>query len=69
MLEMIRTITGPSDIDSAFAQATQFLPGHYLTRHLDDPAGERRRFARLYGVSPLYGDRTWAVSCSFLPLT
>jgi Rps23 Pro-64 3,4-dihydroxylase Tpa1-like proline 4-hydroxylase len=54
MLEMIRTITGPSDIDSAFAQATQFLPGHYLTRHLDDPAGERRRFAFVWGFTPVW---------------
>lgn len=54
MLEFIRSITGPSDIDGAFAQATQFLPGHYLTRHLDDPSGERRRMAFVWGFTPVW---------------
>ena len=39
-LEAIRTVTGSSAFDNVFAQATDYRPGHYLTRHLDDPKGE-----------------------------
>jgi SM-20-related protein len=50
----IRTITGADTFDHAFAQATEYRPGHYLTRHLDDPAGEARRFAFVWGLTPAW---------------
>jgi SM-20-related protein len=55
-LQAVRTITGASQeskkgFDNAFAQATRYLPGHYLTRHLDDPKGEHRKFAFVLGLS------------------
>lgn len=50
----IRTITGSNAFDGAFAQATDYRPGHYLTRHLDDPKGEHRKFAFVWGFT-----RTW----------
>lgn len=51
VLEAIRTITNASSFDSAFAQATDYRPGHYLTRHLDDPKGEHRKFAFVWGFT------------------
>ena len=53
-LDAIRTITGASTFDNVFAQATDYRPGHYLTRHLDDPKGEHRKFAFVWGFT-----RTW----------
>lgn len=53
-LRAIRTITGADTFDNVFAQATQYRPGHYLTRHLDDPKGELRKFAFVWGFT-----RTW----------
>src|SRR5262249_16875330 len=47
----IRTITGSAGFDNAFAQATNYEPGHYLTRHLDDPKGEQRKFAFVWGFT------------------
>jgi 2-oxoglutarate-Fe(II)-dependent oxygenase superfamily protein len=51
MMEAMRTITGASTFDNAFAQATSYRPSHYLTRHLDDPKGEHRRFAFVWGFT------------------
>jgi hypothetical protein len=51
MLEAMRAITGASTFDNAFAQATRYAPGHYLTRHLDDPKGEHRKFAFVWGFT------------------
>jgi SM-20-related protein len=50
-LEAIRTITDSSSFDGVFAQATDYRPGHYLTRHLDDPKGEHRKFAFVLGLT------------------
>jgi SM-20-related protein len=50
-LEAIRTITDSSSFDNVFAQATDYRPGHYLTRHLDDPKGEHRKFAFVWGFT------------------
>jgi SM-20-related protein len=50
-LDLVRALTGPSDIDGTSQQATRYMPGHYLTRHLDDPANESRRFAFVWGFS------------------
>jgi Rps23 Pro-64 3,4-dihydroxylase Tpa1-like proline 4-hydroxylase len=44
-------ITGSNSFDAAFAQATNYRPGHYLTRHLDDPKGEHRKFAFVWGYT------------------
>jgi hypothetical protein len=54
MFDTIRAITGSDDFDSTFAQATCYLPGHYLTRHLDNPANGKRKFAFVWGFT-----RTW----------
>jgi SM-20-related protein len=54
VLAAIRSITGASTFDNVFAQATDYRPGHYLTRHLDDPKGEHRKFAFVWGFT-----RTW----------
>lgn len=50
-MSAIRTITGSNAFDGAFAQATDYRPGHYLTRHLDDPKGEHRKFAFVWGFT------------------
>ncbi len=50
-LDFIRTLTGDSSITHAIAQCTQFLPGHFLTRHCDDLSGETRRFAFVINLS------------------
>ena len=44
-LERVRQITGISELTHMDGQATRYLPGHFLTRHLDDPQGEQRRVA------------------------
>jgi len=51
VMAAIRTITGADSFNNAFAQATDYRPGHYLTRHLDDPKGEHRRFAFVWGFT------------------
>ena len=38
-------------VTSASAQATRYRPGHYLTRHRDDPEGETRRLAYVLSLS------------------
>lgn len=38
-------------VSSVSAQATRYLPGHWLTRHRDDPAGETRRLAYVLSVT------------------
>lgn len=50
-LAAMRHITGADTFDNAFAQATQYLPGHYLTRHLDQLTGETRKFAFVWGYT------------------
>lgn len=51
VMDAVRTITGASTFDNVFAQATDYRPGHYLTRHLDDPKGELRKFAFVWGFT------------------
>ncbi len=57
-LDAIRHITGAATFDNVFAQATDYRPGHYLTRHLDDPRGEHRKFAFVWGCSRAW-DPDW----------
>lgn len=54
MIDTISAITGDTSFDSAFAQATCYVPGHYLTRHLDNPSSGKRKFAFVWGFT-----RTW----------
>ncbi|HEY7799563.1 MAG TPA: 2OG-Fe(II) oxygenase family protein [Hyphomonadaceae bacterium] len=58
VLGAVRTITGASTFDNVFAQATDYRPGHYLTRHLDDPKGEHRKFAFVWGFTRVW-DPDW----------
>jgi SM-20-related protein len=58
VLAAVRTITGASTFDNVFAQATDYRPGHYLTRHLDDPKGEHRKFAFVWGFTKVW-DPDW----------
>lgn len=51
MLGLVRDITGSADVDGITAQASQFRPGHYLTRHVDDVGRERRKFAFVLGLT------------------
>jgi Rps23 Pro-64 3,4-dihydroxylase Tpa1-like proline 4-hydroxylase len=64
-LEAIRTITGSSAFDNVFAQATDYRPGHYLTRHLDDPKGEHRKFAFVWGFTRRW-DPDWGGLLQFV---
>lgn len=50
-LKTIAELTGRSDIRYADGQATRLVGGHYLTRHLDNPAGESRRLAYVFGFT------------------
>lgn len=50
-LEQIKFITGHNDIDHASAQATQYIPGHFLTRHNDINPIEQRRIAYVLSLS------------------
>lgn len=51
VMDAMRAITGADTFDNLFAQATDYRPGHYLTRHLDDPKGEQRKFAFVWGFT------------------
>jgi SM-20-related protein len=78
-MDAIRRITNAATFDNVFAQATRYVPGHYLTRHLDDPAGEHRKFAFVWGFTPKWdpdwggllqfydnaGEPTWSCSPGF----
>jgi len=51
MLDFVSRITGKNDLVSADAQYTRYLPGQYLTRHLDNVEREKRRLAYVIGFS------------------
>ncbi|MBT0586311.1 2OG-Fe(II) oxygenase [Alteromonas oceanisediminis] len=51
-LNMIRQVTGKDDIALASAQATKYMPGHFLTRHQDVHDTEKRRLAYVLNLSP-----------------
>ena len=51
-LSMIRGISGKTDITLASAQATKYMPGHFLTRHQDVHDQEKRRLAYVLNLSP-----------------
>jgi len=52
MLGLVTDVTGVSGIGAVSAQVTRFGPGHYLTRHRDDPKEEQRRLAFVWGFTP-----------------
>lgn len=51
-LDFARAATGFADIDFADAQATRFLPGHFLTTHDDTSTGKHRRAAYIFNFTP-----------------
>jgi Rps23 Pro-64 3,4-dihydroxylase Tpa1-like proline 4-hydroxylase len=54
MLEFIRRVTGHSDIAKADAQATRYLPGHFLRRHDDlvqEGPADIRRVAYVFNLT------------------
>lgn len=51
MLSFIAGVSGRDDLKSADAQYTRYTPGHFLTRHRDDTASEKRRLAYVLGLS------------------
>lgn len=52
MIELARAVTGCDDIGFADAQATRYLPGHFLTEHDDNVDGKNRRAAYVFSLSP-----------------
>jgi hypothetical protein len=50
VLSAISELTGER-VTGVSAQATRYRPGHYLTRHRDDPEGESRRFAYVLSLT------------------
>lgn len=51
-LDLLRTVTGASDIGYADAQATAYGPGHFLTSHDDNVTGKKRRAAYVFNLTP-----------------
>lgn len=54
VLDIVREATGARDISFADAQATKFLPGHFLTAHDDDVCDKNRRAAYVLSMT-----KTW----------
>ena len=52
VLDVIRKITGKSDINDASMQATKYIPGQFLTRHKDEVQSEGRKLAYVFNLSP-----------------
>ena len=53
-LELLKILTGDRRIVSVSAQATRYRPGHFLTEHDDDVAGETRLFAYVFNLTPTW---------------
>ncbi len=53
-LEFAREVTGMADIAYADAQATRYLPGHFLTQHDDAVEGKNRRAAFVLNFTPAW---------------
>lgn len=48
----VEAVTGRTDWNDAFAQATRYIGGHYLPWHVDDPKNEnKRRLAFVWGFT------------------
>jgi Rps23 Pro-64 3,4-dihydroxylase Tpa1-like proline 4-hydroxylase len=53
-LEFARTVTGFDDISFVDAQATRYMPGHFLTTHDDTVEGKNRRAAYIFNFTPAW---------------
>lgn len=53
-LSFARTATGCEDIAFADAQATRFMPGHFLTTHDDAHETKNRRAAYIFNFTPAW---------------
>ncbi|MFX9023862.1 2OG-Fe(II) oxygenase family protein, partial [Acinetobacter baumannii] len=51
-LSFLRTLTGDDRIAYVDAQATRYLPGHFLTEHDDEADGKHRLFAFVLNLTP-----------------
>ncbi len=51
-LHFARAVTGCDDIAHADAQATRYMPGHFLTTHDDSSEGKNRRAAYVFNFTP-----------------
>lgn len=51
-LDFLRRLTGEPRIAYADAQATRYLPGHFLTEHDDDVDGKHRLLAYVLNLTP-----------------
>jgi SM-20-related protein len=51
-LTFARTVTNYADITNVDAQATRFLPGHFLSTHDDIAEGKKRRAAYILNFTP-----------------
>jgi len=51
-LTLVRDITGDDRGVYVDAQATRYQPGHFLTRHDDNPEGKDRLYAYVLGFTP-----------------
>jgi SM-20-related protein len=51
-LQFARAATGFDDIGFVDAQATRYLPGHFLTTHDDAVEGKKRRAAYIFNFTP-----------------
>ncbi|MDH4315848.1 MAG: 2OG-Fe(II) oxygenase [Gammaproteobacteria bacterium] len=51
-LDTMRAITGYDDISFADAQATRYMPGHFLTTHDDTAEGKNRRAEYIFNFTP-----------------
>lgn len=54
-LDFARAVTGYDDIGFADAQATRYMPGHFLTTHDDSRKGKNRRAAYIFNFT-----RAWS---------
>jgi len=54
IVKLVNDITNTENIKFADGQATRYRVGDFLTRHKDDPANETRKFAYVYGLSPMW---------------
>lgn len=52
MLDMLRAVTGYTQLDFTDGHATAYGPGDFLTGHDDDVAGKNRLAAYVFGMTP-----------------
>lgn len=65
-LDFVRRLTGVADIVRADAQATRYLPGHFLTKHDDLAApGQKRRVAYVVNLTPEW-EADWGGQLQFI---